>query len=219
MNTDSLAQTTVKSLLADVAGGSMAPGGIGMAALSAAQTAALVSMVCCQTAGKPGYEPMTEEMERVLERARQLEEQVLIFLDQEVEAFNKLMESAALPRGLTDHDEQTTIRREMMRIAARSYVQVPYQVGLIAAELLPLVETVIRYGNRELVADAGTALFTALAALRAAALQVSLNLKGQEADEWVATARERVARWCEEAATAESELWPLLQGQAGVQTA
>jgi formiminotetrahydrofolate cyclodeaminase len=208
----------LKALLADVAAGSMAPGGIGMAALSAAQAAALISMVGHQTAGKPGYEPRTEEMERVVERARQLEEQVLLFIDQEVEAFNKLMESAALPRGASENDEQSVIRRDMMRISARSYVQVPFQVGQIALELLALAETIVRYGNRELVADSGTALGAAIAAVRAAMLHVSLNLKGQEEDEWVMMARERVGKWCQQAALAETELWPLLQAQAGVRT-
>lgn len=216
MTRESLSSISLHALLADVAAGSMAPGGIGMAALSAAQAAALISMVAHQTAGKPGYEPRTEEMERVLERARQLEEQVLLFLDQEVEAFNKLMESAALPRGLSDHDEQSIIRRDMMRISARSYVQVPYQIGQIAVELLALAETVVRYGNRELIADAGTALGAAAAAVRAAMLHVSLNLRGQDDDEWSLMARERVTKWCQQVMHAEADLWPLLHSQTDI---
>lgn len=210
MTRETLAMTPVKSLLADVAASGPAPGGIAMAAVAAGQAAALVAMVARQTAGKPGYEPMTEEMERVLERARTLEEQVLVFLDQEVEAFNQLMESVAMPRGSSEHDEASRIRKDLMRIAARGYVQVPFQILQIAAELVPLAEAVARYGNRELVADAGTALLSAMTATRSAGLQVLLNLQGQEEDEWSTTAREKVDRAFAEVDGLEGDLWPQL---------
>ncbi|MEB3330438.1 MAG: cyclodeaminase/cyclohydrolase family protein [Candidatus Sericytochromatia bacterium] len=207
---DPLALTPVKTLLADVAAGGPTPGGIGLAAVTASQAAALVSLVARQTAGKPGYEPMTEEMERLQERARALAEQVLVFLDQEVEAFNQLLESVALPKGATEHDEQSTIRRDLMRNAARSYVQVPFQIHQIAMELVPMAESVARYGNRQLVADGGTALMLAIAAVRSAGLQVLLNLQGQEEDEWGASTREKVERSFTEVDGLEGDLWPQL---------
>lgn len=216
MSRESLGAMTVKALLADVSAGSLAPGGIGMAALAGSMSAALVGLVGRLTAGKPGYEPMTEEMERLLDRARVLEEQLLNALDQEVEAFNRLVESAALPRGAGDHDEQTIIRRDMMRISARGYTQVPLQVGQIGMELLPIAESIIRYGNREVVADAGTALLMAIASVKAASLQVLINLKGQD-DEWAVEARERVEKWLEALPGIERELWTHLLAQVGGQ--
>jgi formiminotetrahydrofolate cyclodeaminase len=211
---ESLGATPVKSLLADVSAGSLAPGGISMAALAGGMAAALVGLVARLTAGKPGYEPMTEEMERLLERAKVLEEQVLGFMDQEVEAFNKLIESAALPRGAGDHDEQTVIRRDMMRISARGYTQVPLQIGQIATELLQLAESVVRYGNREVVADAGAALLMAVASAKAASLHVLINLQGQD-DEWAVEARERVGKWLDALPGIERELWAHLLVQVG----
>jgi methenyltetrahydrofolate cyclohydrolase len=211
---DPYGATPVQSLLADVSAGTVAPGGISMAALAGGMSAALVGLVGRLTAGKPGYEPMTEEMERILERAKVLEEQLMGAMDQDVEAFHKLVESAALPRGSGDHDEQTIIRRDMMRIAARGYTQVPLQVGQIGTELLQLAEAVVRYGNREVAADAGTALLMATAAVKSAALQVLINLQGQD-DEWAGEARERVNKWLATVSTAETELWRYSLGQVG----
>ena len=209
-----LATLTVKDLLEDVARGNLAPGGIGMAALVAAIGAVLVAFAGRLTAGKPGYEPMTEEMERIAERARVLAEQLLTSLDQEVAAFNKLVESMALPRGSGDErDQQTIIRRDCIRIAARGYVQVPLQVGQIAMEVLQLAETAIRYGNREILADSGTALLVAIAAARSAALQVLINLRGQDDEELLAEARDKVARWLDTITPLEKELWDLLYQQ------
>lgn len=205
---------TVKDLLDDVARGNLAPGGIGMAALAGGISAAVVALVGHLTAGKPGYEPMTEEMERLTERAKVLIDQVLTCLDQEVAAFNKLVESMALPRGSGDErDEQTIIRRDCIRIAARGYAQVPLQVGQIAMEAVQLAETAIRYGNREILADSGTALLTGIAATRAASLHVLINLQGQEPDEWVAEAREKVTKWLDALEPLEKELWSLLLQQ------
>jgi glutamate formiminotransferase/formiminotetrahydrofolate cyclodeaminase len=133
-----------------------------------------------------------------------------MFLDQEVEAFNQLLESVALPRGASEHDEQSVIRRDLMRNAARGYVQVPFQIHQIAMELVPMAESVARYGNRQLVADGGTALLLAIAAVRGAGLQVLLNLQGQDEDEWVTTAREKVERSFAEVDGLEGDLWPQL---------
>jgi len=211
---DPIGSSTAKGLLADVSAGTLAPGGTSMAALAGGMSAALIGLVGRLTAGKPGYEPMTEEMERVLERAKVLEEQVLTFMDQEVMAFNKLVESAALPRGNGDHDEQTIIRRDLMRISARGYTQVPLQVGQIGIELLQLAESVVRYGNREVAADAGCAMLFAVAAVKAAALHVLINLQGQE-DEWAAETRDRVVKWLEALPTTERELWQHCLVQVG----
>ena len=189
-----LASLPVRDLLEDVATGSMAPGGMSMAALSGATAAALAGLVGHLTAGKPGYEPMTEEMERLIERARVLHDQVLTSMDQEVAAFNKLVESMGLPRGSGDErDEQSIIRRDLIAIALRGYTQVPLQIGSIGMELVQLCETVIRYGNREVLADSGTGLLAALAAVKSASLHVLINLRGHE-DEWATEAREKVTR-------------------------
>jgi formiminotetrahydrofolate cyclodeaminase len=73
----------------------------------------------------------------------------------------------------------------------------------------------VRYGNKEILADAGTALLAAIAAVKAASLQVLINLRGQEADEFVAEARDKVAAWLEGLPALEAELWDLLQKQIG----
>jgi hypothetical protein len=46
-------------------------------------------------------------------------------------------------------------------------------------------------------------------------LQVLINLRGQEPDEWVAEARDKVNKWLEPLPTLEKELWDLLIQQVG----
>lgn len=208
-----LTEQPLQQLLADVSAGHLAPGGMGMTAVLGAVAAALASLVAKLTAGKPGYEPMTEEMERLAERARVLEEQLLNGLEQELAAFNKLVEAMGLPAEGAGPGE---MRRACIQIAAKGYAQVPLQLGALAAEVVGLGATAVRYGNRQVVADGGTGWLAALAAWKAAALHVLVNLSGAPAqEEWAQEARQKALRWLEEAAIAEAELWPTLLAAVG----
>lgn len=211
--TGRLTELPLHALLADVASGHLAPGGMGMTAVMGAVAASLASLVAKLTAGKPGYEPMTEEMERLAERARVLEEQLLTGLDQELAAFNKLVEAMGLPGEGAGPGE---MRRACIQIAAKGYAQVPLQLGALASEVVGLGASAVRYGNRQVVADGGTGWLAALAAWKAASLHVLVNLNGAPSHEpWVIEARQKALRWLEEAAIAEAELWPTLLAAVG----
>lgn len=209
MSRETLSAMGVDALLADVAKGSLVPGGISMAALAGAMGASLTSLVGRLTAGHPGYEPLTEEMERMIERALTLEEQLLALMDQELEAFNQLTSAFALPR---HSSEEQAIRRDCLELARRGYTQVPLHVGQLALEVLRLTETAVRYGNREVLADGGMGFLACVSAVKGAALQVLINLRGED-DEWAATTREKVQKWLDEAAALETELWAHLMTQ------
>lgn len=209
MSRDTLGTQPIADLLEDVATGSLAPGGISMAALAGAIATSLVGLVGRLTAGKPGYEPLTEEMERATERAQVLQEQLLGAMDQEVEAFNQLVQSAGLPRG---SDEEAAIRRDCLRIAVRGYTQVPLQIGQLSLEIVKLAESAVRYGNREVVADGGVAFLAATAAVKGAALHVLLNARGTD-EEWAVSAREKAHKWLTEIQDLEADLWRHLLNQ------
>jgi formiminotetrahydrofolate cyclodeaminase len=213
MSRDALSAQPLTTLLEDVSGGNLAPGGIGMAAMSGAIGASLVGLVGRLTAGKPGYEPLTEEMERTLERAQVLKDQLLNAMDQELEAFNQLMGSAALPRG---SDEEASMRRDCLRIAVRGYTQVPLSIGAVSMEILKLTESVVRYGNREVIADGGVAFLSAVAAVKGAALHVLLNSRDSD-EEWATQAREKATQWLDALRDTEAELWKHLLAQVGVE--
>ena len=209
MSRDLLADLSARDLLADVAKGSLAPGGISMAALAGAIAGSLVVLVGRLTAGHEGYEPLTEEMERLLDRAKVLQEQLLALMDQEVEAFNQLVGSFSLPKGSS---EEQAIRRDCVRIARRGYLQVPLQIGSLGMEVLELAEKAVRYGNREVLADAGAGYFAAAAAVKSAALQVLINLRGYD-DEWAIASREKAEKWMDELPALEGEIWTYLVQQ------
>ncbi|GEM_PF-518874 len=215
MSQQELARSSVEAFLADVATASPAPAGMGVSALSGALAAALVRLVANLTAGRSGYEPLTEEMERIIERVKALELQLLTCMDQELAAINKLTEALSLPKGTGDErDEQSVIRRDLVRISARSYALIPLQIGQVGMEVAQLAESVVRYGNQELLADAGTAAMLACAMVKSAALHVQVNAKGFD-DEWAIEARQRVAAWLTRLPGIENELWRYLLAQVG----
>lgn len=207
MSREHLSEMSVQALLEDVGKGSLAPGGISMAALLGAIGASLATLVGKLTAGHEGYEPLTEEMERLIERATVLQEQLLALMDQEVEAFNQLVGSIGLPRGT---HEEAAIRRDCIRIARRGYTQVPLHVGAVGMEVVQLVETALRYGNREVVADAGMGFFAVAAGVKGAALEVLVNVRGDD-DEWSVASREKAQGWLDALEAQENELWGYLR--------
>ena len=106
-----LATLTVKDLLEDVARGNLAPGGIGMAALVAAIGAVLVAFAGRLTAGKPGYEPMTEEMERIAERVKETREAGFRARSEDGLLLNNVTNMGTLGGATLDNEENYLIKK------------------------------------------------------------------------------------------------------------
>src|SRR5512138_1221638 len=105
---------TLKSFLDELASASPAPGGGSVAALAGALGAALTSMVSNLTIGKKKYATVEGEMKDVLARAEGLREQFTELVEKDTAAFNKVMESFALPK---ESEAQRALRSAAIREA------------------------------------------------------------------------------------------------------
>lgn len=200
-------------LLGELAAPHPVPGGMGASAVLGGLAAALAAFVGRLTVGKPGYEPVSEEMERLVDRASALQAQLLALHDQEATAFNQVASAAALPR---QAPVEAQLRKDCLRLAARALTQVPLTVGHLACEALGIIETLMRYGNQELLADAGTALAASGAAIRAARWHVLANAPaGAGDDAWLAESRDKAESWLLSLALIESELTARLERAYG----
>jgi glutamate formiminotransferase / formiminotetrahydrofolate cyclodeaminase len=163
----------VRGFVNEVSMDSPAPGGGSVAALCAALSAALSSMVANLTFGKKGYEEAAADMTRVAVRAQILKEELLRAVDLDTRAFNRVMEAYRLPKGT---EEQTKERDRAVEDASKEATLVPLEVLRASVELMGLAETVARKGNRNSVSDAGVAGLSARAAGEGAYLNVRINL-------------------------------------------
>lgn len=168
-----LRKLTVEGFINETASSSPAPGGGSVAALNAASSAALIAMVADLTIGKEKYKASEEEMKDIAAKAGALKDQFLSLIDEDSNAFNKIMAAFKLPK---DTDEAKKARAVAIQEATKGAALVPFKVGETANTLFALAEAVILRGNPNAITDGAVAAMNARAAVRGAFLNVKINL-------------------------------------------
>ncbi|WP_349687992.1 cyclodeaminase/cyclohydrolase family protein [Acidaminococcus sp. DS4831] len=168
-----LRKLTVEGFINETASSSPAPGGGSIAALNAASSAALITMVANLTLGKEKYAAVEEDMKEVAAKAGALKDDFLALIDEDSNAFNKIMAAFKLPK---DTDEAKKARSAAIQDATKGAALVPFRVGQKANELFALAEEVITKGNQNAITDGAVAAMNARAAVRGAFLNVKINL-------------------------------------------
>ncbi|ADD44676.1 cyclodeaminase/cyclohydrolase family protein [Stackebrandtia nassauensis] len=150
-----------------------APGGGAAAALNAATGAALVSMVCNLTIGKPKYVEHELTMTDVLSKANELRNEALVLAEADAEAFSAVMAAYGLPK---DSDEDKAQRTEAIQSALVRAAEVPLRIAGLAAEVIALSGRILDGANVNVLSDVAVAADSARSALRSAAINVEINL-------------------------------------------
>ena len=181
-----LTDKPVTDFLDDLASNLPAPGGGSVAALSGALGAALVSMVCNLTLGKKGYEGVQADIEALLAQSEALRHEMVGLLEADVAAYTAYSQTAKMPK---DTDEQKAVRATAMQDALKNATMPPMHIAEAAVKVMDLCMPAAEKGNRWAVSDAGVAVLMAEAALRAAALNVLINLGTIKDQDFVAEKR------------------------------
>ncbi len=168
-----LASKSVQEFLDETASSSPAPGGGSASALAAALGAALTSMVCRLTIGKKKYAEVQSEMEGVLRKSEDLRTRCTSIIEEDTQAFNKLMQVYALPK---ETPEQHSTRKAAVQEATKTATRVPLKLMTLCEEAGGLVKAVAEKGNRNSASDAGVSALMLRAACLGAALNVRINL-------------------------------------------
>ena len=168
-----LRKLTVEGFINETASSSPAPGGGSIAALNASSSAALIAMVANLTLGKEKYAAVEGDMKEVAAKATALKDDFLALIDEDSNAFNKIMAAFKMPK---DTDEAKKARSAAIQDATKGAALVPFKVGQKAYELFALAETVITKGNQNAITDGAVAAMNARAAVRGAFLNVKINL-------------------------------------------
>lgn len=189
-----LVKMTVKGFAEETSRESPAPGGGSVAAYMGALGAALGTMVANLSAHKPGWDDRWEEFSRWADKGQALSEELLVLVDEDTRAFNKIMEAFGLPKK-TDEDKR--LRSEAIQAATLFATQVPLQTMQAAFGAFELCQAMAEFGNPNSVSDAGVGALAARAAVLGAGLNVKINaasLKDREtADKMIAEAEQLIA--------------------------
>ena len=186
----SCATDTLDAYLGRLASAAPAPGGGSVAALTAAQGAALVGMVANLTIGRPRFREHEPEVKAILAEAEALRARCTAAIDRDAEALERLMSAYRLPRGT---EEERTERSVALQARLREATDVPLDLLRAAASLPPLCRRLLPIGNPTAFSDVGVAAACAVAAAHGAELNVLINLGQLEDAGFVEETRRELA--------------------------
>ena len=169
---DNLTALTVKGFADETLRESPAPGGGSVAAYMGALGAALGTMVANLSAHKPGWDDRWEEFSRWADKGVELEAELLHLVDEDTEAFNRIMAAFGMPKN-TDEDKR--LRSEAIQKATLFAAQVPLETMKVSFKAFEICKAMAETGNPNSVSDAGVGTLAARAAVLGAGLNVKIN--------------------------------------------
>jgi len=168
------------SFLDDLASDQPTPGGGSAAAFSAAEAAALVTMVGRVTLGKKKYESVEAEVKKIIEKSEDLRMLLTQAIEEDAASFDRLMSAYRLPK---ETAERAALRMSAIHEASLGAAEVPLRTAQLAQEVMRLADRMAFIGNLNAITDAGTAGSLCRAAVSAAGANVRINLSGMKDDQ------------------------------------
>lgn len=170
-----LIDLTCKGFAAETASESPAPGGGSISAYMGALGAALGTMVANLSSHKAGWDDRWEEFSDWADRGQALLAELLHLVDEDTEAFNRIMAVFAMPKST---DEEKAARSAALQEATLYATEVPLRTMKAAVRVFPLVHAMAETGNPNSVSDAGVGALAARSAVLGACLNVKINAAG-----------------------------------------
>ena len=163
---------SIQEFLDELASKSATPGGGSVAAVMGAQAAALVSMVCNLTIGKPQYAEVELQIQALLEKSEALRGTLIGLIKADVDVFNRVMLAYGLPKAT---DDEKTARSLAIQAILKEATEVPLMCARACREAVDLSRCAAEIGNLGVISDAGAAVIAAYGGLKTAALNVYIN--------------------------------------------
>jgi len=170
-----LVDMTCKGFADETASESPAPGGGSIAAYMGALGAALGTMVANLSAHKAGWDDRWEEFSNVAEKGRSILDRLIHLVDEDTEAFNRIMAVFAMPKSTP---EEKAARAAALEDATLFATQVPLTTMKTSFEAFEILEDMAKNGNPASVSDAGVGALAARSAVLGAQLNVKINAAG-----------------------------------------
>ena len=170
-----LIDLTVKHFAEETSRESPAPGGGTIAAYMGALAAALGTMVANLSSHKRGWDAQWEKFSRWADRGQEQIAELLELVDEDTEAFNRIMSAFALPKQTA---EDKAARSKAIQEATLYATQVPLHTMQAAYCTFDICRAMAEEGNPNSVSDAGVGALAARAAVLGAGLNVKINAGG-----------------------------------------
>ncbi|MFP4456207.1 MAG: cyclodeaminase/cyclohydrolase family protein [Clostridia bacterium] len=180
--TNKLTDLSLEDFCKELSSSSPAPGGGSTGALAAALASSLVSMVANLTIGKKKYHEVEKQMKMIKDEANRLTKSLLILVDKDTKAFNKVMEAFKMPKSTQDEKK---LRSKAIQHAMMGACEVPLEIARYSVKIASISNKVAINGNKNAITDAGVAARLAEASYFAGVYNVRINLASIKNDDYI----------------------------------
>lgn len=163
---------SLRAFANETAKDSPTPGGGSVAAYVGALGASLGTMVANLSAGKRGWDDRLELFSAWAEKGQQLKDALLNLVDEDTQAFNRIMDAYRLPK---ESEEEKAIRQQTIQTATQYAAEVPLRTMQLAFEVFELAEAMVEQGNPNSITDGAVGALCAHAAILGAWFNVGIN--------------------------------------------
>jgi glutamate formiminotransferase/formiminotetrahydrofolate cyclodeaminase len=174
-NQGKLVKMDLRAFANETASESPAPGGGSISAYVGALGVSLGTMVANLSSHKSGWDARWEEFSNWAEKGQAIKDELIRLVDEDTNAFNKIMDAFGLPKGSEDEKKA---RHQAIQEASQYAIEVPFKVMTISLESMDILKAMAETGNPNSVSDAGVGALCARTAVRGAYLNVKINASG-----------------------------------------
>lgn len=154
---------------------SPAPGGGSISAYMGSLGAALATMVANLSSHKRGWDDRWKEFSDWAQKGQQYKDTLLKLVDEDTNAFNRIMNSFSLPKAT---DEEKATRTAAIQDATKFATEIPFRVMETALASMEVIKAMAEHGNPNSVSDAGVGALAVRSAVMGAYLNVKINAAG-----------------------------------------
>ena len=173
-----------------------------------AMGAALGTMVANLSSHKRGWDERWEEFSNWAERGKACHDELLKLIDDDTDAFNKIMAAFGLP---ATTDEEKAAQNAAIQAATKEAIEVPFRVMEVSLESMQVAKAMAETGNPASVSDAGVAALAARSAVMGAFLNVKINSSDVEDKAWMTDILSRAEQIQTQAIALEQEILAIVE--------
>ena len=169
---DKLINLSLQAFANETASESPAPGGGSIAAYMGSLGISLATMVANLSAHKRAWDDRWKEFSAWAEKGQKIKDELLYLVDEDTNAFNKIMEAFSLPKS---SEQEVKFRSEAIQNATKYATEVPLKTMILAYSSFPIIKAMAEIGNPNSISDAGVGALCARSAVIGAYMNVRIN--------------------------------------------
>ena len=178
---DLLTNLSLKDYMEITASEAPVPGGGSASAYMGALGVSLGTMVANLSAHKKGWDERWKEFSDLAEEGKKIQNELLHLVDEDTHGYKAVMDAFSLPKTT---DEEKHARQKAIVDATKGAALVPLKVMETAFDAYGLLQMMAEKGNPNSVTDAGVGLLALRSCITGAYLNVIINIKSLEKDEF-----------------------------------